>query len=418
MTKKLILGLAAVAVVVGGVAAMSAFEAHIINVTAKIENALSVPMPEINFGTVFPEEEFEESFNVVLSESFQEQAECSNVNLVGNGSFEYPSVTDSAQWDIFGSETPGLVWTIEWRSDIPTEYGDYDRPSPALKELHAGVNGWNPYEGNQYAELDTDWFGPGHPLNNEPASVHIYQDIPTTPGRKYQLSFAFSPRPSTPGSDNEMDVMWDGSVVATIGPEAGDGNTNWTVYEYTVVASDSSSKLEFVDRGTANSLGTFLDDVTLVECGRVTDVYYVLRQKPKCVDLSDPSVHPLVQHDGETFFCPEGSEMMPLLCPYLSKHDNDPEDQNDDLLVEAFHGPLTGWSMADTLQYQLNGELSVTDGDLEDAWLIDLKVPCFEGYCAQDNWIPEDYQADPQYESKVFGCDLWLEVIGINGVEK
>ena len=193
MTKKLLLGLAAVAVVVGGVAAMSAFEAHIINVTAKIENALNVPMPEINFGTVFPEEEFEESFTVVLSESFQEQAQCSDVNLVGNGSFESPEVTAPEQWDVFESGEPGLDWAVEWRSDIPLTWGGYDRPDPALKELHEGVLG-PAYDGDQYAELDTDWNGHSGSLNNEPASVHIYQDIPTTPGRKYHLSFAFSPR--------------------------------------------------------------------------------------------------------------------------------------------------------------------------------------------------------------------------------
>ncbi len=39
MTKKILLGLGTVAIVVSGVAVMSAFEAHIINVTAQIENA-------------------------------------------------------------------------------------------------------------------------------------------------------------------------------------------------------------------------------------------------------------------------------------------------------------------------------------------------------------------------------------------
>lgn len=70
MKKKILLGLAAVVVVAGGVAALSAYEAHIINVTAHIENALSVHDDEISFGTVFPQEYLERQFTVQLSDSF------------------------------------------------------------------------------------------------------------------------------------------------------------------------------------------------------------------------------------------------------------------------------------------------------------------------------------------------------------
>jgi hypothetical protein len=70
MAKKILLGLVAVLVVAGGVAAMSAFEAHIINVTATIENALKVSRDEITFGTVFPQEYLEEDFKIYLSDSF------------------------------------------------------------------------------------------------------------------------------------------------------------------------------------------------------------------------------------------------------------------------------------------------------------------------------------------------------------
>lgn len=49
---------------------ISAFEAHIINVTAKIEQALSVNTRVINFGTVFPQEYFEKPMFVTFSNSF------------------------------------------------------------------------------------------------------------------------------------------------------------------------------------------------------------------------------------------------------------------------------------------------------------------------------------------------------------
>ena len=64
-----------VGVVAGGAAAFSAFEAHIINVTATIENALSVPIEArgLTYGTVFPQEAFDQQFDVRLSSSFLEE---------------------------------------------------------------------------------------------------------------------------------------------------------------------------------------------------------------------------------------------------------------------------------------------------------------------------------------------------------
>jgi len=73
MPKRILLVLGAVLVVAGGVAALSAWEAHVINVTAKIENALYVHPDKIEFGTVFPQEYVERDFTVELSGSFLAQ---------------------------------------------------------------------------------------------------------------------------------------------------------------------------------------------------------------------------------------------------------------------------------------------------------------------------------------------------------
>ena len=70
MRKQLALLSIGIMVVVGGVAAFSAFEAHVINVTAHIENALYVHDDEISFGTVFPQEYLTRDFTVGLSGSF------------------------------------------------------------------------------------------------------------------------------------------------------------------------------------------------------------------------------------------------------------------------------------------------------------------------------------------------------------
>jgi hypothetical protein len=74
--KKAILILAAVMLVVSGVAAVSAYEAHVINVTSHVENAITLfyvgdgPDYEMDFGTVFPEEWMTKEFKISMSTSF------------------------------------------------------------------------------------------------------------------------------------------------------------------------------------------------------------------------------------------------------------------------------------------------------------------------------------------------------------
>lgn len=83
MTKKILFSLVAVVAVVGGVAAMSAYEAHIINVTAKIENALNVSTKHIEFGTVFPQEKLSSSeLTIGLSQSFIDEDRVDDVDYV------------------------------------------------------------------------------------------------------------------------------------------------------------------------------------------------------------------------------------------------------------------------------------------------------------------------------------------------
>lgn len=82
MVKKIILGLVAGIIVVAGVAAISAYEAHIINVTAHIENALYVHDQELTFGTVFPQEYLTKQFTVELSKSFQDEPTADDVTYV------------------------------------------------------------------------------------------------------------------------------------------------------------------------------------------------------------------------------------------------------------------------------------------------------------------------------------------------
>ena len=172
---------------------------------------------------------------------------------------------------------------------------------------------------------------------------------------------------------------------------------------------------------------------------RVDDVDYFLRQKPKCglpIPQTDPvqySDFGLVTEDqtGHFICADQGYVVLPLLCPYLSKHEittdgTAPNGQNDGVDIPPFHGPLSlaDWTLAVTQAFDAKGHLAKSQGDVSDTWNIDLKVPCFVGECAQD-WPdfvkrhnaaanPDDYKQPKADEHKLYGCDLWVEVGGIS----
>ena len=127
----------------------------------------------------------------------------------------------------------------------------------------AAVNGWLPAEGQQYIELDSDIDGPGGPLHGEAASSAVYQDLPTVVGLVYELTFAFSPRPGV--ADNALDISWGGAPVDVLTANgSGRSNTVWQYHTYQLTATSDSTRLEFGDASASDSLGTFLDDVSVV----------------------------------------------------------------------------------------------------------------------------------------------------------
>lgn len=176
-----------------------------------------------------------------------ELCSCENEPNLINGGFEEPEVDTSQDWDIYDSESVGLGWTVEWA-------GDYSgAPDPAHLEIHEGAV-VTAYEGDQYAELDTDWDGPDGGLNNEPASVRIYQELETCPGDAYTLTYAWQCR----NADSQIEVNF--NDYHAVHPEVScpDG---WNVVSVNVVADEYIETLEFIETGIADSFGMFLDNV-------------------------------------------------------------------------------------------------------------------------------------------------------------
>jgi len=153
-------------------------------------------------------------------------------NVVVNGSFERPFVAARSTHPF--PAIPG--WRLAFGPDI---------------EIQNHVVG-DPARGRQFVELDSD------------ASSGIWQKVPTTPGRLYRLQVYFSPRPGTSAAENILVVHWRRYVIGTISAIGlGLRNTHWTMYAFKVRAIRTSTRIELADGGISDSIGTFVDGVSL-----------------------------------------------------------------------------------------------------------------------------------------------------------
>jgi len=158
---------------------------------------------------------------------------------------------------------------------------------------------------------------------------------------------------------------------------------------------------------------------------RVGIVDYVINQKPKPrpefeIEIGISEARTWCHDNGPSDAGnPNDSyydDCYPSLCPYLSKTvDAFPFDNDTGVL--AFHNP--GVQAVGRLE-----KFTAPFPDDGDYWTIDLAVPCFEGYCAQDwatfvtginpNADPAEFILPKEMEHETFGCDLWFEVTGIS----
>lgn len=157
------------------------------------------------------------------------------VDLVTNGGFEQPAIPPG-HFAILAS-IPG------WTEDLPKH---------CRIEIQNHVAG-SPFEGAQYTELDST------------CSTEIHQDLTTVRGHHYRLSFAFSARPGTGAADNILQTWWNGRLIDT---EQADGiglsDTSWHRFSFRVRATGTTTRIAFSDGGVSNSVGTYLDDVSVV----------------------------------------------------------------------------------------------------------------------------------------------------------
>jgi hypothetical protein len=150
-------------------------------------------------------------------------------DLIVNGSFESPDVPTGTYQIFTGAAVPGWITTDE------IEIQDHVAGSPLF--------------GNQFVELDANH------------NSYMFQTIATTPSAAYTLSFAYSPRPRIGVGSNGIDAWWNGSLLQSF-DGAGAADTDWTVYNFSVIGTGSDT-VKFVATGTSDSLGGYLDKVEL-----------------------------------------------------------------------------------------------------------------------------------------------------------
>jgi hypothetical protein len=165
---------------------------------------------------------------LAISTIFASQIAVAN-NLVVNGSFEQDVV--NSKWTLLNSVTG-------WQN----QGAKFEIQTSRLGIINA-------QDGNQYIELDST------------ANYSIFQNISTEAGQSYEVSFYYSPRIESNGKTNKAKVMWNGQTVLDLNSTV----RGWQSFNITVTADSDISELRVVGAGTSDSLGAFIDNVSVVK---------------------------------------------------------------------------------------------------------------------------------------------------------
>ncbi len=166
-----------------------------------------------------------------------------NGQMILNGDFEIPDI--AGEWEIFSSI---LGWEVAF-GQIEIQRGGGTHIGQALSP------------GDQFVELDVY------------TNSAMFQDVQTEFGKRYTLSFYYSPRNAVegipvPAISNVIDVYWEDDLLASITEDGSPLPINlWSQHTFDVLATSDTglSRLQFNAGGISDSYGGLLDKVTLEE---------------------------------------------------------------------------------------------------------------------------------------------------------
>lgn len=166
--------------------------------------------------------------------------------IVSDGGFENPTVSNF-YYQLYDSGQTFGGWTVgQGRVALTT-----DTFNPPLSITA--------FQGNQFLQLA----GIGG------TNGSVYQDLATTRGQAYILSFAFTGNPDNqfPETIKRMELDWNGGKLDTLAANITGhsfANPGWTVFSYDVVANSKTTRLEFINVTPGSSAaGPLIDDVQL-----------------------------------------------------------------------------------------------------------------------------------------------------------
>jgi choice-of-anchor C domain-containing protein len=163
-------------------------------------------------------------------------------NLVTNGSFESPA--DASSYVVYPAGSTGITgWTVGQGSisNASTEQDSTDE--------------WPADTGS--VSVDLSGTAPGD----------IYQDVATTPGTVYALSFAIGGNFYCGQTLKTMQITWGSTVFTTQFSDvnSSQSNMNWQHDTIQVTASSTTTRIDFADvTPDQSSCGATLDSVSLV----------------------------------------------------------------------------------------------------------------------------------------------------------
>ncbi|OYU18874.1 MAG: hypothetical protein CFE34_08385, partial [Rhodobacteraceae bacterium PARR1] len=145
----------------------------------------------------------------------------------------------------------GLEFGVANNNNLQTTVADWvNSGGNGLEIWGSGQNGITAAEGSNFVELDV-----------EGGVDTLFQDVLTTAGQSYSLTFSAAQRS---GSVNDsVEVWWNGVRVSTVTP-----GTAWGTFTVTVTGTGGSARLEFRELSSQNStLGVLLDNISLIGGG-------------------------------------------------------------------------------------------------------------------------------------------------------
>ncbi len=388
----------------------AAFEAHVVNVKAHIENALKVEPKHMDFGTVFPQEVLEEQFKVRLSDSFLEQErvkdvyyklqqkrkprEIAKIDVLFafdlSGSMNGDRLADAKERakkiiNMVKERTPSARFGVISHVDYPHEYTDY------------------------YGYTDTYGSDPDYPYNLDAALTSddalvktIIQGLAASGGADLPQNYTRV----IYEADNDPDIVWrDDAEKAVIlfqdsVPHDNDLNEGVPGHEddpgWTTGGDPGRDELAYTDDDL-----DWQDELIKMakDCKRLYEVHYggeYLDYWKYWTSITGGiAISPEPLKGGDHRLIVEDMYQYLDLRPFLVK-EKKPETDFD----------AEGEADLGNMWPDEAGELV---RDLEDHWKVVLKVPCIHGTVGQDYVGPIIYKDGADY-----GTDIWVEVTGFS----